>query len=305
MDSTILLERMFVLFIMAVIGIFCYKKNILDDGACKKITSLIVNILNPMIIVSGVIGQKMEGGKLILQNIFLVILMYTLLIVMSYIYVKVRKYDSKKAKFHQLMLIFNNVGFIGIPLVKGVYGDEYLIYLVFYILAFNIIVYSLGIYLASKSSDKEAEYSWKTILNMGLLACLVSLIIFIFQIQVPVPVADACKYMGDAGIPLSMFIIGCSVAKMSLKDLFLNLEHYVFMIVKMLIIPLICVLIARQLPVKRELLGIFMLCVSMPCANISGMLAEEYGGKGTESNQLIAFTTLFSLITVPILALFI
>lgn len=305
MNSAILLQRMLVLFIMVVIGIYSYKKNIIDDQACRKITSLIVNVLNPMLIISGVLGEKMNGDKMIFHNILVVILMYTLLIVLSFLYVKLRRYELKKAKFYQLMLIFNNVGFIGIPLVKGIYGDEYIIYLVFYILVFNIIVYTLGIYLASKTADKKADYSWKSLFNVGLLACIVSLIIFIFQIPVMEPIQDAFKYMGDAAIPLSMIIIGSSVAKMSLKELFLNREHYTFMIVKMLIFPTICVLIARQLPISKELLGIFMLCVSMPCASISGMLAEEYGGKGTESNRLIAFTTMFSLITVPIISLLI
>ena len=69
MDSAILLQRMLVLFIMVVIGIYSYKKNIIDDHTCRKITSLIVNVLNPMLIISGVLGEKMTGDKLIFQNI--------------------------------------------------------------------------------------------------------------------------------------------------------------------------------------------------------------------------------------------
>lgn len=303
MDSIILLERMSVLFIMVVIGIVSYRKGILDDQACGKITTLIVNILNPMIIISGVLGANIEEDTQITGNLFLVILMYILLIVLSYLYVRLRRFEKKQSRFYQLMMIFSNVGFIGIPLVKGIYGEKYIIYLVFYILVFNILAYTLGIYLASKSSDKEADYSWKNIFNMGFLACLISLAIFIFQIPVAEPIKDACKYMGDASIPLSMFIIGASVAKMSFRELFLNRQRYEFMIVKMLIIPFICVLIARQLPVAKEILGIFMLCVSMPCASIAGMLAQEYGGRGTEGNHLIAFTTVFSLVTVPVISL--
>ncbi len=303
MNSIILLQRMTVLFLMILVGVISYRKGVLDDISCAKITTLIVNVLNPMIIISGVLDTNIEKDIHIMDNLLLVVMMYALLITLSYLYVKLRRFEIKQARFYQLMMIFNNVGFIGIPLVRGLYGEKYIIYLVFYILVFNLLAYTLGIYLASKSSDKEADYSWKNIINMGFLACLLSLLIFIFRIPVAAPIKDACKYLGDASIPLSMLIIGASVARMSLRELFLQRQLYEFMFVKMLLIPSICVLIVKQLPVADEILGIFLLCVSMPCASIAGMLAQEYGGRGTEGNHLIAFTTVFSLLTVPIISL--
>ena len=62
MNGLIVLQRMLVLLAMMLTGFFCYKKGILDKSSCDHISKLAINVMNPLLILDGVIGKG--GGKL-------------------------------------------------------------------------------------------------------------------------------------------------------------------------------------------------------------------------------------------------
>ena len=119
--------------------------------------------------------------------------------------------------------------------------------------------------------------------------------------QVPVQVRSFLSYMGNLCIPIPMMLIGASLAKLTLRKVFLNRNSYLFCAFKLLVVPGIAILLFRNLPVAPELLQIFFLMFSMPIATIVGMLSEEYAGRGNDANQIIALTTVLSVVTIPLL----
>ena len=307
MDSLILLQQMLVLCAMMAIGFAAFKAKILNQGGYQNIASMIVKILNPFIIVSGVLSKKSDiSGEAVWQNLILVLVLYGMLTAVSYLYVKIRRFPKREQRMYQLMLIFSNVGFMGIPLVRAMYGNEYVIFVAFYILGYNVLAYTYGIYLASGMSDRAVKFDIRKLLNPGTIASVAAILIFAFKIPVSAPVASLCEYMGNAAIPLSMMMIGVSLARLDLKKAFQGAENYIFLMVKMLAIPILAVLIVRQLPFNTRILGIFCITASMPVGGMVGMMAEEYGGngEGEECNKAIAMTTILSAVTVPLVSLF-
>ena len=152
----------------------------------------------------------------------------------------------------------------------------------------------------------EEGFDIRKLLNPGTIASVTAILIFAFKIPVSAPVASLCEYMGNAAIPLSMMMIGVSLARLDLKRAFQGAENYIFLMVKMLAIPILAVLIVRQLPFNTRILGIFCITASMPVGGMVGMMAEEYGGngEGEECNKAIAMTTILSAVTVPLVSLF-
>ncbi len=303
MNTLILFEQLLVLAAMAAVGFLAFRLKWIDQPSASKVTTLVVKIFNPMMIISSTIGRSSgSSSRLLLQNFILTLVYFAVLTLAGFLYVRYRRFDPGSSNLYMLLTVFSNLGFMGIPLVKALYGDDYIIYLVFYLMVFNVIAYTFGIRLAVGISDGEAHFRPDMLFNTGMASCIISVLLFVLKIPVAAPIASFCSYVGNMAIPLSMMIIGVTLAQTSWKDLFTPSDCR-FIFFKMLLLPVICSLLIRLFPVEEHLRTLFCLMVSMPAASLTGMLAEEYAGRGHECNRLVILTTIVSVITIPLVSL--
>ena len=304
MKALLLFQQMLVLFAMMMTGFLAYRRNWVDRHGGQKITTLVVRVFNPLMILSSVMSRRSpDAGTLLTQDLVLSVLYFIFLILCGLLYGRIRRFDKSEASKNQLLLVFSNLGFMGIPVVRGVFGPEYVIYIVIYLFIFNVLAYTYGIYLAMRMSNVRHSFSPELLLNTGFLSCILAIVLFILQIELPDPVISFCSYMGDTAVPLSMIVIGISLAQSSLKDLFADKETYLFLLFKMILVPITGVLLFRLLPFEKEVFDIFTLMVSMPCAAIGGMFAQEYANRGDECNRIILLTTVAAVVTIPLVSL--
>ena len=306
MKAFLLFQQMLVLAAMMMCGFLAFKLKWIDRPGAQKLSTLVVRIFNPIMILSSVLGKRSsDAAQFLKQDLLLAGLYFAFVILFGLLYAKLRRFDRPDANKYQFLLAFSNLGFMGIPVVRSVFGPEYVIYIVIYLLIFNVLVYTYGVWLAMGMGNEKKAFSPRILLNTGVIICVAAVILFAFQIQVPEPVETFCSYMGDTAIPLSMMAIGISLAQSDLKQLFLDMENYIFILVKMLVMPAAGVLLFRLLPVdlNETVFAIFTLMVSMPCGAIGGMFAQEYAGRGDECNRLILLTTVVSVVTVPLISL--
>lgn len=305
MDSFILFQQLLVLCALMLTGFIAYKTNLLDDHAYTKLSSFMVWILNPMLMISGALGKENHASaQQIGQNIMMVIVMYGGLFLLGFLYILICGHKKGKGYQYRMVMLFPNVGFMGVPLVKVIFGSEYIVYVVFYMLAFNLLCYTYGIHLASKMGERQTRLSLKKLLSPGFIASIFTILIFALQIKVPTPLATYVDYMGNTAITISMIIIGISLARMDLKSAFLHIEYYIFLIAKMLVVPILFILISNRLSIDPIVKGVFQILVSMPVASMTCMMAEEYAGDGSECAKIITITTICTVITAPLVILF-
>ncbi len=154
MDIQIILQQMLMLFAMMVTGYFIWKKEWFDENAYQKLSKVVVNILNPLLVVNGVLGKDSGGDVfLLLQNLGFVAFFYLLLTAASFVMVWVLRPQKAQRRLYRLMAIFPNVGFMGIPVITSLYGAECMIYIVFYMLGYNLLLYTYGLFLAKKAAE--------------------------------------------------------------------------------------------------------------------------------------------------------
>ena len=82
------------------------------------------------------------------------------------------------------MMMFGNVGFMGFPLTEALLGEEALIYAVIFNVIFNLLVYSLGIFMISKT-EEEFKFPIKKLLNVPLISACLSIVLYFCKIQLP------------------------------------------------------------------------------------------------------------------------
>lgn len=301
MNIAILFQQLLVLVALMATGFVSYRTKLIDDGTYDHLSSLMVWVLNPFLMISGVIGKNNSvSTKMIWQNVVMVSGMYFALFLIGFIYCFALKYKREKSYLYRMELLFPNVGFMGVPLVRAMFGNQYIVLVAFYMLAFNIISYSYGIYLASSYGNNKSKFDIKKLLSPGTVTAVISILIFSLHLELPVPVVTFVGYLGDTSITMSMMIIGVFLGKMNWKIAFSKAEYLVFLVADMLIIPLVLGTLMELLPFDEKIIRIAQIMVCMPVASMTCMFTQEYAGDGTESAKLIALTTISTIVTAPL-----
>ena len=297
----IVLQQMAVLFIVMIIGFWAFKKDIIDSATNKKLSSIVVNIANPAMILSGVIGDTshIQGGDLIL-TVTVSIVLYLALLVIGTILPKLLQIPKKSAGTYRVMTVFSNIGFMGFPIISAVYGSGALLYASIFLIPYNILIYTYGIQMM-KQGEKET-FHWKKVINIGVIFCIISVFIFITNIPLPSWVENTISTLSNLTAPLSMMVIGASFATMDIKKLFYDGKLLLFSVVKLLLIPIIGTLIAKQFIDNWALCGVIMVMLSTPVGSMTAMLAQEYHGDYELASRGVAITTILSVITIPIVS---
>ncbi|MBQ1172415.1 MAG: AEC family transporter [Lachnospiraceae bacterium] len=319
-SAFIILQQMLVLFGMMLVGYFCYKINWIDDHTYGKLSKIVVNILNPLLVIDGVLGKNTgEDLNKLAINFGMMILYFIFLIIISIPVVKILRTEKKNLELYRLMMIFSNVGFMGIPVISALYGSGVIIYIVFYMLGYNFLLYTYGIILARRSAQRNSQRSEKengenntvsfkdnikSIMNPGVVAGTFAIVLFVMNIQVAAPVASFIKYLSQCVVPMSMILIGASMAQHELKTIFNEMKMYWFLLIRLVIIPIAVALLVRQLPIDSQILGVFILMLAMPVGSIVVLVAMEQGADSTCCTKGSVVSTLLSIITIPIVAMF-
>lgn len=299
----ILLKQMLVLFIMMLIGVYCRKRGIFNDEANKRISSLVVNVANPALILSSSINQEavIEGMEF-LKTFILAWGMFGVLMVLAHFVPKIIRADISEYGTYKTMTIFSNIGFMGFPVIDALYGSEALLYATMFLIPFNVLIYTYGISVMKKQGEKTG-FQLSKILNVGVVSCAVALVIYLTRLPMPVVVENAVDSISGLTAPLSMMVIGDSLTKINLKKLFCNGRMLVFSTIKLLLIPIVGVSLIKLLGLNPLLIGVCMIMLATPAGSMNAMLAQEYGGDYELASQGVTITTLLAVITMPLVSM--
>lgn len=303
----ILLKQMLVLFIMMLVGVYCRKKGIFNDEANKRISSLVVNVANPALILSSSINQEavIEGMEFV-KTFILAWGMFGVLMVIAFFIPKILKADMKEYGTYRTMTIFSNIGFMGFPVIDALYGSEALLYATMFLIPFNVLIYTYGISVMKihTSEDTPATgFQLRKILNVGVISCVVALVIYLTKLPMPEVVENAVDSISSLTAPLSMMVIGDSLTKINLKKLFCNGRMLVFSAIKLLLIPIVGVSLIKLLGLNPLLTGVCMIMLATPVGSMNAMLAQEYGGDYELASQGVTITTLLAVVTMPLVSM--
>ena len=142
----------------------------------------------------------------------------------------------------------------------------------------------------------------KKIFNIGVIACIAAMLIYFLRIPVPSFLQAFITNLGNLTAPLSMMIIGASLAQMPFKELFLDKKLLLFSLVKLLLLPAVWMIMVNRVAEQEILRGVCLVMMATPAGSMTAMLAQQYGGDYETASRGVALTTVLSVITMPLLA---
>lgn len=298
----VVLSQMIVLFIVLLIGVLANKKGIINDQIEKSLSWIVINIANPALIISSSLSKnKNISGKDLAGVMIIAIAMYVGLIILAYIITKLLRVNKKEMGAYMVMFVFSNIAFMGYPVISGIFGKGALLYALLFSLPFNILIYTYGV-LAIGGNSNLSNLQLSKILNIGVLACLVSILLFAIKIPVPNFIKTLIDMLGNLSAPLSMMVIGSSLVKMDLKSVMKNYKMMIFIAVKQLLFPILAAFAIRGLIDSELIFGIVVIMLAMPIASMTAMLANQYNGDYKLVSEGVAFSTIVSVISIPLIS---
>lgn len=320
MSITVVLQQMIMIFILIGTGMVLYKKQMLSEMTSKQISGIIVNVTNPALLICSAFGNnakipmpELASTKMSLRDLASVfaifVIVYAILIAVSFLIPRILRVPNHHHYSYQMLTVFGNVGFIGIPLASAVLGTYSLIFVSIYNLIFNILIYTFGISLLQRAAARQGcdvsitSFRWKKLINAGTISAAATIIIYLADFPVPVIVSSTLTYMGQATTLLSMLVLGVAVAQMALKDIFSDPRLYGFVLLRQILVPIGCVLLFRPFISNTLVLNTLALMLAVPAGNMPLMLSKQLHVEADTISQGIILTTILSLVTIPVVSL--
>ena len=296
----VLLQQMGILFVYMMIGYVACKKEYFDQEFGKKLSWLVVNVANPMLAISAVVNNEEQIAKKdFYVTVLLAICFYAFFLILAQILPRLIGVQNSDIGVYKMMTTFNNIGFMGFPVIAAAYGNGALIYAVPFSIMFNILCYTWGIQTLCGGGEKG---NWKRIINIGTISGIISIVLFFMQIPVPKMICSLSAGLSNLTGPLSMLVIGISIAAMELKDLFTDVKLLKFALIKLLAVPVAAMLLVCQVIDNRLICEVFLVMMATPAASMCAMLSHQYGGDYELAAKGVALTTILSVVTMPIVS---
>lgn len=299
MSTAIVLQQMGVITILVAIGIYLYKKNVVDDHVSQKLSTIVMDICNPALILASLLsGNVTASHSDLLKALLLGAVFYIGLVILGFIFPYLVKTDKDSHSLFNVMTVYTNVGFIGIPVARAILPENAILYVIICNVMYSLLFYTHGITILSNGKEKM---NIKNIFSPGTIMAVISLIVFWFKITLPPIIANSISFIGNATVFLSMTLLGVGIARSNIMKGIKNIRIWIYVLVRMILVPVALFIILKALGRDSITILGLTLMAAMPIGNLP-LIQSEKMGKDTELlSSAIAISTVVSIATITIL----
>ena len=300
MDVSVLIPKMIVFVVLMVIGYLCAKTNFAGREFTKDASKMVINVFMSATIINSVLvaDTRLSGGEL-LQVMLVLCMSVGVCWVLAAISCRLVGLGDRAPLFELLVAVMNNM-FIALPVVETLFGSQAVFYCSLSCIPFNVLLYTFGIYRL-QGGEGKGSVRLKDIFSVPLLATLLALVIFLLHPPVPPVVKELASTMSAATMPLSMIVIGSSLGSVSLLDAFKKGKLYLMCAIRLLLCPLLVWLLAGLMTDDLMLRVTATIIAAAPSGVIVSVLAIQYDRDAVFTSEGILLSTVFSMLTIPLI----
>lgn len=286
-----------VILILILVGYFTVKKGMFTKESLGSITSFLLYIVTPCLIVSSFLSAesgKLDGWTLLLAAV-LPALSIVISIALSYLFF--RREPSGRRRVLRFSMIFCNVGFMGIPLVEGIVGSEGVLYGSFFIAVFNIFCWTYGYVMMGGGKVRLKAL----LLNPGLIGLAIGLPLYLLDVPVPALFVEPVELISALNTPLAMIVVGGYIAQVKLRAFVSDLAVYKMAVLRLVVAPLLYLALVWLLRPDETLLMSTVIQAATPVAANCVLFAVQFGSDAELASKSVAVSTALSVVTIPLL----
>lgn len=291
------------IFLVAAIGYFLVKRQILSHQGLDALSRLVIEITLPLMIFSKLIRDfkfDLYPNWWIFPLISIGVTSFGLL--SGLLFSLFFKEQDKRAQFISLSG-FQNSGYLPLALAGALLAlpqaQTMFIYLFLFLMGFNLVMFSFGVHLLTFKKNKRFELA--SLFSPPVIAVISTLILIFFRLDrfIPGVVLRPLEQLGDCTLPLAMIVVGGNLAQMRLGHTDIK-AMFLLTLAKMILLPLagLLLLLKFQLPYLVGLLILMQL--AMPSATSLSVIIRHYKKDDLLISQGVLLSHIISVVTIPV-----
>ena len=291
-------QQVLILFLLIGVGFLCGRFRMLNENAVKCLADIVLYVVTPCIIVRSFIrpyDPAMLGGLLA----SLLAAFGTMGLFIAAAHLIFRGKDEARRRVLRFGVVFSNCGYMAFPLQEALLGDTGVFYGSAYVAGFNVILWTYGLLLMSR--DTKALSAKKILVNPGIIGLVIGLIVFLFSIPVPDVLAVPMEHLSALNTPVPMLIIGYYLAHTKILEALRDRGSYLAIALRLVVLPLVALFGMMLCGLRGPVLVACAIAVSAPVASATTMFSAKFGQDTLLSVNLVSLSTLFSIVTMPLI----
>lgn len=302
MDFTTIFMAMIKLFLILIVGYVCHKTNIFPEQTQTVMTRVVLYVTTPCTILYSVLGStSLPDAKTIALLLVVSVVCYGVVGAFAWVAARLLRLRVEQRKIYMAMLLFSNCGFIGFPVVQTIFGNDTVFVASVYNLPFQLLLYSLGVYLTQGNKDGKGGFRLSILLNPCILAAAAAIVLALTGWRTPGVVTETISTIGDITTPASLLVIGISIAKQPVKKMLGEPRIYILTVLRLAVVPALAWGVAILLLRDSLLAGVAAVLFGMPVAAMVPLLAAEGGADDTDAVRGVFLSTVLSMVSIPLL----
>ncbi len=307
------LQGVFLLITLVGLGAILTRTGALGSQTEEQLSKLAVNLFIPCNMffncLQSVDMELLRGAGFLLPLPFFVMLAgYGL----GALFCRIFRVKESSRGLVTAMFSLSNAVFIGLPVCTAIFGDKALPLITIYFFSNTLLFWTFGAAGIARDGGHRYPLGWRAVARVfspPLVGSLLGAAVGLLGIPLPQFLLNSLNYVGGMNIPVSLFITGAVVSRMGRGALRIGREAAVTILGRFFVLPLLtlgaCFLFFRFVPgitLNRELVtGVFVAESAMPTMSQAMLMARHYNSNQDLAAQMLALTTLLSVLFIPIL----
>lgn len=298
-DLSVVLGSVLSLFLMMGVGYALARGKVLRQEVLPQLSKLLLYVVCPAIVIDCFQVERTEAvdRQLVVAGVALV---GTYLLYMALAQLCFSRRPVEERGLLRFAAIYGNTGFMGLPLIQSVLGNEAMMVTVMSVGVFNVATWTHG---AACIGGKKQISLVKALLNPGVLSFVVALAMFLLRLRLPWPVGDAVTNLANLNTPLAMVVIGAQMAGADLRAVFSNARLYLVSFLKLVVMPAVTILVLMPFHLDGMIFMPLVILSACPTAGISSLFCQLFGKDSSLAAHQVTLSTLLCMGTLPLVTL--
>ncbi len=263
----------------------------------RTLSRLTLYLFTPALLFGSMYRSKL--GSEFLDIVAFAFIVTMLMGIVTWVMIRVMRYDRLTASAFALSVLFVNAGNYGLPLVLFAFGEEGLARAVVFFTVSAILTQTLAVFIAAGGKASVVQ-ALKNVFTLPLVyAVTLGLIFNMIGFKVPEPIVKSLDLLGGAAVPCMLAILGIELAHASLNRDRLNVG--LATVAKLGIAPLIAFALAALMGLDGVTRAVCIVESSMPTAVTATIVAIEFDSRPEFVTSVVLLSTIGSILSLTVL----
>lgn len=295
---TAVVSKLSEMVIMIMIGYICAKFKLTGPEFNRHTSVVLTNVLLPATILKAmtVLGGDVNDGE-VAYVILLFFIMMGIAGIVGIFFSRFLPVPKDERGILVGVIMYMNISFVGFPLVESYYGSQGMFYACLSCVPMNLLMFSVGV--AGISGNMAESLNLKRLLNLPLISTVIGIVLILFRLELP-EIANSCiASLASATIPISMIILGSSLAAIPMRSALGDWRIYMVAFARLILCPLVTYFVLRLFVDSEMIIGVVTILASTPVAVLMTPLSVQYGKSDVLPSKSIFISTVLSVLTMP------